>query len=122
MVEGDVEVKKNSSMGIVGELLRPFGSKAYKESRETSQGRLKSVIRGLEQAFMPATYSLAEKISSKHKERSSSNKELAKNEFIDKSAWPIISDIVNNALTLTVPGYVLARYVYGQFATRCYEK
>jgi hypothetical protein len=125
MVEGNVEVKKSSSMGIVGELLRPFGSKAYKETREAGGGRFKSVIKALAQASMPATYSMMEKIISYPKEESSNSKEegvkSAFSYFVGLAS-AVAFDSINNVLAVTLPEYPISRWAYGQIATRLYEK
>lgn len=125
MAESNAEVKESSNMGIVGELLRPFGSQAYKEMREKGEGRLKSVILGLCQAIMPATYSIIRKDAETAKvEAGKSKEEGYKGKFSSflgfVSAFSM--DAMNNFFTVTIPGYPLSRWVYGQVGTRVYEK
>lgn len=131
MAEGNAEVKESpKQMGIVGELLRPFGSQAYKEMREKGEGRLKSVILGLCQAIMPATYGIirkdaeAAKVEAGKLEAGKSKGEGNKGKFSSflgfVSAFSM--DAINNLFTVTLPGYPLSRWIYGQVGTRVYEK
>lgn len=121
MVEENAEVKKSSSMGVVGEALRPFGSRAYKESREKGVGRLKSVINAASQAFLPGMYSMIERDT---KKSISDKNELVmlRDDIPDpyEVTAAIVADLGNNFLALTNPAYAPIRYAYGQVATRLY--
>ncbi len=122
MAEGDVEVNENStnkSKGIVREILRPFGSEAYNESREAGKGHIHSIIKGLLSALMPATYSMVEKNKAGRKEDSSANNGTFAKWLGYTSAFT--SDFLNNVIGLTPNGPIF-RYAYGQIATRVHAK
>lgn len=97
MGEGNVENRESSAISKFAHvLMTPFGSQAYKESRERGQGRLKSVINGLIQACMPATYGMAETISNPNTDKDQSKQAVG-------MIAAVTADVGNNWLALTIP-------------------